>query len=245
MGIEDLTELEIVHGSTSLIFSIVGIIIGLTIAYKGYKSQQEEILAVGISVAFSRVTLLPAGISFITFIFFDFILPDTLYFFITYGITGCAIIPWMYAMTKFLFPQHLKKVLLIYIAIHIFFEILLITLLIVNPAMVATKEGFFNLNSGIIMSIFVIYSTISVLYTMFWFIRDCLKSKNLNTKWRGRFLLMSTLIVAFGIVTDSAFSLNAILLLVVRLILLVGVVINYLGWLLPKWLANWLIKENK
>ncbi len=244
MGLEDLTEVEIVHGSTSLAYAIFGMIIGLIIAYRGYKNKQNDILAVGISLTITRVPWLSAGISFVTFIFFDFILPDTLYFFIAYGITGFSLILWMYVMSKFLFPKHTKKVVLIYTAIHIFYEILLITLLIVNPTMVATKDGLFDLSSGSIMFIFIIYALASLLVTMIWFIRDCLKSENLNTKWRGRLLLIATLLLIFGFLME-VFPLNAVLLLVVRLILMVEVVISYLGWLLPNRVANWLIKDKE
>ncbi|MFX1257168.1 MAG: hypothetical protein ACFFAN_04885 [Promethearchaeota archaeon] len=244
MGIEDLTQLEIVHGSTSLAYAIVGIITGVIIAYKGYKSQQKEILTVGISMTISRASLLSAGISFLTFILFDFILPDTLYFFITYGTSGFGLVIWMYAMSKFLFPKHTKKVVLLYTSTQILYETLLIISLFVAPIMTFKKEGLFDASCGPIVLLFVIYGFISLLVTMIWFIRDCLKSESLNTKWRGRLLLISTLLNISGILLD-AIALTPVFLLVIRIILIVGFLINYFGWLLPKRVANWLIKENK
>ncbi|MFX1257165.1 MAG: hypothetical protein ACFFAN_04870 [Promethearchaeota archaeon] len=244
MGIEELTELEIVHGTTSLIYAIVGIITGLIIAYKGYKNQQKAILAVGISISIGTVPWIPAGISFLTFILFDFILPDPLYIFLAYGTSGFGLILLMYAISELVFPQHTKKLVLLYTATGLLFEILLIITLFVTPILAIKKDGLFDVSGGPICLLFTLYALISLLVVMIWFIRDCLKSENLNTKWRGRLLLIATFLMVFGNFLD-AIALTPVFLLVIRIILMVRLVFSYLGWLLPKRVANWLIKENK
>ena len=51
LGLEDLTQLEILQGSTSLIYAITGTIIGLIIASKYLTYERKELLGIGISLS--------------------------------------------------------------------------------------------------------------------------------------------------------------------------------------------------
>ena len=73
MGLEDLTQLEILQGISSLIYAIFGTIIGVIIALKFVNYKQKELLYVGFSLVLTTTPWYSGGISFLTFIFFDFI----------------------------------------------------------------------------------------------------------------------------------------------------------------------------
>lgn len=82
MALEDLTQLEILQGSASLIYAVTGTIIGLIIASKYITYEKKELLGIGISLALITAPWYGGGISFLTMVFFGYILDDSLYFFI-------------------------------------------------------------------------------------------------------------------------------------------------------------------
>ena len=92
MGIEDLSQLEILQGISSLIYAIFGTIIGSIIAFKFIQYKQKELLFVGISLVLTTAPWYSSGISFLTYISSDYILIDSVYFFINYGFIAVALL---------------------------------------------------------------------------------------------------------------------------------------------------------
>lgn len=244
MGLEDLSQLEILQGSASLIYAVTGSIIGLIIASKYITHEKKELLGVGISLALLTAPWYGGGISFLTFIFFGFILDDSLYFFINYGLLAFALISWMYGISILIFPKWIKKNVIISLVICIPYEIILVIHLIIDPSMVGNREGKFNSDAAFIPTIFIIFGLLVTLITMFMFIRVCLRSKNLKIKWKGRFLLIAVLLLVIGSYMDATVTMTPAILIIVKMILMIRLIFSYLGWLLPNKIANWLIKDE-
>ena len=55
MGIEDLTQYEIIGGTLSLAYSVIGIIIGLIIISKYYYTKRKELLGVAFAIILSVI----------------------------------------------------------------------------------------------------------------------------------------------------------------------------------------------
>jgi len=244
LALEDLTQLEILQGSTSLIYAISGTIIGLMIAAKYLKHDKKELLGIGISLALITAPWYGAGISFLTIILFDSILNDSLYFFINFGLITFALITWMYGISILIFPKWIKKNVIISIIICIPYEILLIIFLFINPSMVGTKQGKFNSDSALLPTVFIIFGLLVTLITMLMFIRECIRSKNLKIKWQGRFLLIAVILLIIGSFMDATITVSPLILIITKIILMIRLIFSYLGWLLPKRVANWLVKED-
>ncbi len=243
MGIEELTQLEIAQGTLSLIYAIVGIVTGSIIAVRYFSYKRVELLGVGISLALASSPWLAGGISFLTFVFFDFILDDPIYLFINYGFTGLAITLYVHALTSLMYPESLKKIVSIYITLTIIFEVILIYLLFTNISMVGTKDGKFDSGAGSIPTLFVLFVLISILVFTILFIRVCLKSPDRKIQWRGKFLIISTILMVVGTFLDIV-SLTITMLFIARMILITRLFFSYLAWLMPTWVANKLIKET-
>lgn len=245
MAIEDLTQLEILQGSTSLIYAVIGTIVGAIIASKYYKYKKAELLGIGISLLLVTAPWYGGGISFLTIVFFDFILDDPLYFFINYGLLPIALICWMYGISILLFPQSTKKIVAITSVICIPYEFVLIFLIITNTSTVAAKEGRFNSNAGVFPTIFIGIALIIILITMAMFIKQSLRSENSKIKWKGRFLLIAVILLVIGSFMDAIITLTPATLIIARIILIWRLIFSYLGWLMPKKVANWLIKDEE
>ena len=245
MALQDLTQLEILQGVTSLIYAVTGTIIGLIIASKVIAHKKKELLGIGISLALLTAPWYGGGISFLTMVFFGFILEDSLYFFINYGLLAFALISWMYGISILIFPKWVKKNVIISLIICIPYETILIFLLIDNPSMIGSKEGKFSSNAALIPTIFIIFGLLVTLITMFMFIRVCMRSDNLKIKWKGKFLLIAVILLVIGSYMDARVTMTPEILILVKMILMIRLVFSYLGWLLPDTVANWLIKGER
>jgi hypothetical protein len=223
----------------------MGTIIGLIIASKYLAHEKKELLGIGISLALLTAPWYGGGISFLTMVFFGFILEDSLYFFINYGLLAFALISWSYGISILIFPKWVKKNVIISVVICIPYEIILLILLVIDPSMVGDKEGKFNSNAALIPTVFIIFGLFVTLITMFMFIRVCLRSENLKIKWKGRFLFIAVILLVIGSYMDARITtMTPTILIIVKMILMIRLVFSYLGWLLPEKVSNWIIKEK-
>ena len=114
MGIEVLNQLELFDGIMGLIYPAVGIIVGTIIASKYAKYKRKELLFIGISLICAAISYLALGITFLTIVFFDFVLEDTIYMIIFLGFTALGLLSFVLAMTILLYPYARKKIVLIF-----------------------------------------------------------------------------------------------------------------------------------
>jgi hypothetical protein len=244
MGIEDLSQLEILQGFSSLIYAVFGTIIGLIIALKFIQYKQKELLFVGFSLMLITAPWYAGGISFLTYIFFDYILNDSIYFFINSGLVAIALLSWMFAMAFLIFTDSKKKTMITFSAICGLYEILFITLLLIDPSLVGAKDGRFNSDAAPIPIAFLIFALSITVVTMAMFIRACFRSSSEKVRWKGRFILIAMVFMVIGSFIDAVVTISYMSLIIVRFILIGRIIFSYLGWLLPDRVARWLIKES-
>ncbi len=137
-----------------------------------------------------------------------------------------------------------KKNVIISLIICIPYEIILIVFLIINPSIVGTKQGKFNSDSALLPTVFIIFGLLVTLITMLMFIKECMRSENLKIKWQGRFLLIAVILLIIGSFMDAMITISPLILIITKIILMIRLIFSYLGWLLPKKVANWLVKED-
>ncbi|MFX1443635.1 MAG: hypothetical protein ACFFHV_09500 [Promethearchaeota archaeon] len=245
MGIEDLTQQQMIDGIIGLIYPAVGILIGGLIASKYAAYKRKELLFVGLSLIFMTTPWLALGITFITMVFFDFVLQDNIYFFIYIAFVAFSSIFWIWAMAILLAPASLKKIVPIYSVVCLTYEIYIIAMLIINPYSIMHRAGPMEVDAAPIIPLFTLFAAVLALVTMFIFVRNLLKSENVKMVWRGRFLFVSIICLVIALIIVISNTTNIGLILISRILYIAQCFFSYLGWLLPNRVAKLIIKENE
>ena len=79
MALMDLTVLEMLQGSLSLLNVLIITVIGLKISSKYSEYKRKELLTVGISLIFTGGMYWPSSVSFVTYVLFEYTLEFFLY----------------------------------------------------------------------------------------------------------------------------------------------------------------------
>ena len=172
----------------------------------------------------------------------DVKLDEFTYLFIANAFIPIALICWGYAICEIMNPD-LKKNLFIFISLFsITWEIYIIYFLFTDIAMVARLESTFDSNHSTYNLIFIVTAILIFVITGLIFSLKSMKLEDKELQWKGKFLLIAWISFLVGAFMDSAVTLNPITLIIVRIILISGAIEYYLGFFLPKPLANRLVK---
>ncbi|MFX1257137.1 MAG: hypothetical protein ACFFAN_04730 [Promethearchaeota archaeon] len=246
MGIEDLTQLQIVDGIIGLIYPAVGITVGIIIASKYAKYKSKELLFVGLSLITSVISYLAIGITFIGIVFFDYVLDDTIFFILLIGFNCLGLIFWICAISLLIFTKKIKQIVSVYVIICA--GMWIYTLLgryVYTSWEVYKRVGPMDAEFSPVISLFSLFLLLSLLITGIMFCRECFKSDQLRVVWRGRFILIG-LILYLIVVLFIVFNVtNLTLVIISRVILVIRIAFSYLGWLLPERVAKMLIKQEE
>lgn len=242
MGIEMLGPLEIVHGSFTLAFVLLSIIIGIRMVTKYAKSKHFEHITLGLGWIFLSSAWWGSAFSFLTIIFIGDAIGEIIFLFIGNAFIPLAIIFWLYSFSTILFPDKKKMLMSIILLICIPYEIVLITFLIIDPSVVGTIEGTFYSRPNILSAVFQAFALVVTIITGVIFSLQSMKVDKPEVKWRGRFLLLAFFSLTIGSLLDIFIAREAFSLVIIRLVLMASAIEYYLGFFLPEKLANWLIK---
>lgn len=258
MGIEDLTEFEIVSGFLGLIAFAISLTVGIIITAKYFQSKRHELLTVGMMMLFVSSGWWAALASFVLFILFDFYFPTTLYLGLSYGLTPVSHLLWIYAFGYLVYPKSKWKLFLIFAVISGLYEIYFWYFLITDTAVIGTRPAQFIFEVSPLIQLYILYIIVVTLITISIFVRECLRAENPKTKWRGKFLLYSTILLAantvlsiilaiiIGPVEASQLTATQLALLIIGNILIyASTILSYIGWIMPDRVLKWLIKETE
>ncbi|MFW9901943.1 MAG: hypothetical protein ACFFDY_11785 [Candidatus Thorarchaeota archaeon] len=243
MALTDLTDVEILQGSLSLLYVIICIIVGLKITFKYFEYKRKELLTLGITLILYGSPYYASGFSFVNYVLFDFPFDARLYLFLNLVFLPFGLITWFYSYFHLVSPRLKKKFLIPFSPILILLDIFIIILLIFDPAIIGTMAGTFDGNYTIFTLSFLIFLlglviTISIMYFL-----HCQRSEDFEIKWRGRFLLIGMITFSLGIILDITPT-NPIMIVLARLLLIMFAIEWYIGWLMPKSIAKRLIKGD-
>ena len=234
MSYENLTELQLLEGTFSLIYIIISTIVGIRIFIRCVKLRRKDIIGVGLAQTFISGAWYPSAITFVTFILFDIILPETTYLLIMNSLYPFAVVGWVYFFCDVMY-KNLKKVLFpIYLAIYIIWEILLIYFLYTNPIMIGTVEGLFDSRHtylGVAVQAFSIFTAL-IVGVVFGY--KTLKAGVPELVWKGRLFITGFISFTIGALFDSAISMTSITVVIVRLILISSALQFYFAFFMPE-----------
>lgn len=240
--------MDIFRAVSTLIFVVISILVGLRILLKYYKHKRKELVTVGLTWIFVSSPWWPLAFGFLSILFFNYLFDPRIYLFLMNGFSAFGVICWIYSISVLTYP-HLKKLLVsIYGVICGVYEIILITLLCIDPNFIATTgpdaDGF-SYSRTLLPNVFYIFVVLTILITAVLFCLKSLNSENPTVRWKGRFLLLG-FITFIGASAFEIFSAGLRLLqAILRIILIFAAIEYYLGFFLPDWMKNVLIKNNK
>ncbi|TFG23407.1 MAG: hypothetical protein EU532_13530 [Promethearchaeota archaeon] len=238
MKIQDLNQLELIHGTFTLIFIIISILLGVRILIKYFSAKQKELITVGLAWIFLSSGWWGSGFSFLSILLFQQTLDQFTYLLIGNVFIPIAIICWIYSFTSLAYPKLKKKLLIIYILISIAFEIYLIISLFIDPNSIGIIIGTFYSQPSLIPMLFILFAVLTTIITGILFSRNSIRSENPEVHKKGLILLIAFISFTVGAFMDAVITLTPVTLIIVRLILISSAIEYYFGFLLPKRLAK-------
>ena len=241
MGIEDLETLEIIHGTFTLIFVIISIIIGIRILFKYLNIKRKEIISIAFAWLFLSSAWWGSSFSFLSIILFDYTFNEFIYFSLGNLFIPLAVSSWIYAINKMLYGGTKKWLTYIFLAINIIYEIILIIFLFqesLYPTYIGTVVESFYYKPGILTMSYQLFAILLTIITGLLFSLKSMRAEEELVKWKGRFLLIAFLSFTIGAIFDALIELNEITIIVIRLILIFSAIGYYLGFFLPNRIAK-------
>ncbi|MBD3212091.1 MAG: hypothetical protein GF311_05720 [Candidatus Lokiarchaeota archaeon] len=248
----DLELNQILQGTFSLIFVVVAIIIAILIIRRYIQYKSPEHLYVGLAWIglagpwFADAVVLPAilignlinpAVSAANYV------PITLVVsLITTYYAPLAIMFWILAFTKLLRLENRKKVVILFGAIFIIFEILMIIFPFIDfNYYIGTYNGPFDYDWGLITTIFYLSAIFTALVSGLLFAYRAYKAENPESNLRGKFLIISFIAFAVGSLIPYVWT-DISGLVVSRIILVFVVIMFYFGLNMPNFVKSLILK---
>jgi len=244
MTLNDLTELDIYRAIFTSIFVIISLIVGIKIILKYFKFKNKELITIGLAWILISSSYWSLTISFVTIILFNYSLEPILYIFFFHVFLIPGLICWIYSFTILAYPQYKRNIYYPYLIFCVVYEIFYLIFLFVDYNLIAVYEGGFIYRRTMFSILFLIVGIFTVLITGILFGVKSLKSEDLRIKWKGRFFILAMFSYVIGGALDIFSAGNLTLQVINRLILISSAIEYYLGFFLPDWLANILIKNQ-
>ncbi|MFX1443159.1 MAG: hypothetical protein ACFFHV_07080 [Promethearchaeota archaeon] len=243
MGLEGLTQLEILQGIVGLISLGISFIVAFKIISKYFTYKRPELITVGLMMLFVTSGWWGSALAFIMFVVFNLELSDFFYIFISYGFVSLSSIFWLYSFAYLVYPKSKWKILSVWLAISILYTILFIYYILIDPSVLAIRITRFDTETRYFVAGYILLSLLISLITQAIFLKGSISSKDKRIRWKGKFIFLGFSIFLIGAVLDSVVPLTSITLLITRILLITSSIVSYIGWIMPERVANWLVKE--
>ncbi len=244
MGIEALTDIEILQGSFTLVFVIISILLGLIILSKYFSLKKQEFIYVGLAWVFLSSGWWGSSFSFLSILLIGVAFSSSLFILIANVFIPIAIICWMNAIGILMFKEQKKKINIITLLICIPYDVVIIILLFIDPLLLGEIKQSFYYQPALLPLIFQICALLVTISTGILFSVRSMKTSDLLVKWKAKFLLIGFISFTIGAFIDATIAMGALLLVLVRLILIFSALMYFLGFLLPDKIAKLLIAEK-
>ena len=243
LKITELSELELLHGSITLIFILISFAIGFIFLFKYYSTNRIEYITLGLSWIFLSSAWWGSSFSFLSILFINKPLDDFTYILLGNVFLPVAVVCWIYSISHLLYTNKEKVIVFVFLIICVPYDISIIILLLINPSLVGKKIAIFNYTPSPYAMAFQIFAGLVALITGIIFSIKSLKMENKKIKIHAKLLLIAFLSFNIAALLDSILPLSEIPLVIIRVILISSAIEYYFGWFLPKRLEKLLINE--
>ncbi|MFX1444069.1 MAG: hypothetical protein ACFFHV_11690 [Promethearchaeota archaeon] len=243
MGLESLSQVELIQVTFSLIFVVISLIVGLKILLKYFKLKNKVLITVGLTWIFLSSPWWGNAISFFIYMFIEQEIDLFWDLFLGNIFIPVAVVLWVYSFSELVYPQLKRKLLTIYLIISIPYEILLIMFFFIDIEIIGSKTARFNTEHNLYPFSYQILAILTALITGILLARESLRSEDKRIQLKGKFLLLGFTSFTVAAIFDAAIPMDPILLAIIRTVLIMSAFEYYLGFLLPDWIADRLIKS--
>ena len=239
-----LNEIEIFDGILTLIYAIIGLIVGLLIIIKYIKIKNRLFLFVGLALVGLVSTWYAKVVSFVRSIIVGTGLPLE-----GYAIIACTFLPltisvWIIAFTDLLAIKQRNKIHFGFALIGILFEIYLLIFLIIDPKEIGELEGNIDVDFGLVVTLYQFFLVFVVLITGTIIARESLTSQKPEIRLKGWFLIFSIYSFVGGAILEIFSSLSIVILILAKIALVASALEFYCGFFLPLWVKKLLLKQE-
>ena len=241
-----LTPTDILSGTLGLSMVLISILLGVIVLSKFFKTKNKNFLLLGINLMFLGSGWFGTSTSFIIALI--------------YGNNGLALetilllnfIPlplglmcWIGFYTNVLMKEKQILFLLIMLAITVFFYIVFFIAMAIDVNLIAFKLSPVDTTSGTdkFLAIYIVIFIAVLLITGLHFSLQTIKYENVETKIKGKFLLIAFPSFTLGALLDSTLPSTDITIVIFRLILISSSIEFYIGYLLPNWIKKRITRE--
>ena len=236
--------MDILQGSFSLIFVTISFILGILILLKYFQFKTRDFILVGLSWIGIANAWTPDAISFVMIIFLNTNLSPEASFIIGYSIMPIFLICWLVAFTDLLYEDTQKLILTISIIFSIIFEIFFFYYLFTDTSLIGVFVGPFQIRWSLFMEIYFLILIVILFLTGNLFAYHSIKSKNPEIKLKGKFLFAAFNSYLIGSIIEAMFHLEPITVVITRLILISSAIEFYLGFIMPRKIGHFFLKEK-
>lgn len=246
----DVSPLALVHASLSLVYVLISLVLISIILAKFIKYRMKGLLLVGIALIGLTSPWIPDSVTLLTILLTGSSYSDAFYsdlnllsIILTTVISPLAILAWLTAILSLLKIEKKRMVLLISSLIFLVFDAIFLILLFIDVENVVVFHGIFDYQWSLFTTIYYLSVTVLILVTGGKFTQECLKTDSNEIKLKGKLLLIAFISFSIGVFIPYILY-NIIALIIARLFLVIASIMFYLGFILPEWLKNKLLKER-
>jgi hypothetical protein len=238
-----LEPYEIVNGVTSLIFVIITITIGLTIALKYFQHKNVNLIYVGLALVILCEPWWPQAIAFVLHLITTQGLPPVTHFFIGYFFMPFGMIAWFIALTNLMYKNKRKQILIIISIIQALFIILFIVFMVLDLSLLMVLQGI-DVDYGPILLAYIVPHLFIIVITGCLFGRESLRSDSPEIRLKGKFLIVAFISYIVGGFFSIATPTFIPFVILGRIISITSAFEVYCGFLMPEKVKNLFIKDK-
>lgn len=233
---------EIIPGILDGIFFIVCLFIGSLFIMKYARNKQfKELFSLGVAWIFMGLIWIGSAITCIAMIFIDFELNLFWLVLMTDIFIAPSLLFWMHAFFNITNVRKRREYIIAYSIILGVFEIYIVIAAVINPSLLGILlSNYYILRIDFPTYFFIALMLISIIYAIYSFVHQALKTDDKKVNWKGRIILFAFIFFLTGLVI--AFFLNQLILVTIgKLLMIFSVIMFYLGYFLPEKIFNRLI----
>ncbi|MFX1363678.1 MAG: hypothetical protein ACFFCE_09280 [Promethearchaeota archaeon] len=242
MGFDQLSDIDRVNGIFALIFITISIIIGFRILLKYITLKRKELFTIGLAWIFLSSAWWGGAASFLWMIFTDERLSLIPFLIMSNMFIPIALICWIYSVVHIFYTESEKIITFLVIIVCAIYDLLILVFLFIDTDLVGHIEGDINAVPTLFPLIFQIGAILTALITGSLFSIKSIKIDDPEVKLKGKILLIGFISFSFAAFMDAIIADITVFLIITRIILISSSIEYYIGFFLPKILAN---KVNK
>ena len=241
-----LTDIEILNGIFSLSIIITYSILGLLIISRYFKFKRKIFLYVGLLWIGLAEPWYGSALSFLYTLITQKTIPLQLYILAANIGVPIFLFIWIVAVTLLLNLYVTKRriVQIIFAVYGIIIEVLLIYFIIINPTAIGELSGLVDIEYRGWLRIYLLSVLATLLITGILIMLDSRKSEHRDTRFKGYLILLGFVLFVTGSIFDTAITLTPITLPIIRIIVIMGGIVFFLGFLMPEKLKQHLLKKS-